>query len=486
MRVLLAVLAALLSACMPAYAAPPLTQYSGKFVLGNGGKLGSYDVVTTSAPGALLHVSSSNSRYFATPDEKAVWLGGEHTWTNKISWSGDGAPFDFAAYLTFMVNNGQNLVRYWSWDSVLDPQHGTPNYVPFNRSSTSGEYDGGNKFNLTSYNSAYFDHIVSDTDAAKARGIYVMVMLLFDWDQGYNIWNSDPWNGNNNVNGTSNSDTVNGECTDSTTVARQEDYIAHTLDVLATKTNVLYEIANEPINTYNGVACMGTLTDFIHAYETSHGYLHHPVVMTASYPGANQTSTNGWLFSFNAEGVSPHGWQNYQSNPPIASGAKVQLQDTDHTFGIGSGSGGADWVWQQFMRGGNVLLMSDMRNTGMTGLWNVSDSGNIQFQDTSRAGLKAVRAAVNLVDMTTMVPSTSACSTTYCLSDNTTFRYIAYTSGSGSFTVNLSLATGRTLNVKWINASTGAITSSGTVPGGNSAQLFAPPFSGAALVLAAP
>jgi hypothetical protein len=56
-----------------------------------------------------------------------------------------------------------------------------------------------------------------------------------------------------------------------------------------------------------------------------------------------------------------------------------------------------------------------------------------------------------------------------------------YAPNGGSFTVNLS-ATTRTLNVEWLNPSTGAITTGGTLAGGSASQSFTPPFSGDAVL----
>jgi hypothetical protein len=60
-------------------------------------------------------------------------------------------------------------------------------------------------------------------------------------------------------------------------------------------------------------------------------------------------------------------------------------------------------------------------------------------------------------------------------------EYLVYAPNGGTFTVNLS-ATTRVLNVEWMNPSSGAITTGGTIAGGSANQPFTPPFSGDAVL----
>jgi hypothetical protein len=87
------------------------------------------------------------------------------------------------------------------------------------------------------------------------------------------------------------------------------------------------------------------------------------------------------------------------------------------------------------------------------------------------------------IDLIKAVPQPGLSSTGYCLAQAVAMgaEYLVYAPTGGTFTVNLS-ATSRTLNVEWLNPSTGSITSAGTARGGSSAQAFTPPFAGDAVL----
>ena len=83
------------------------------------------------------------------------------------------------------------------------------------------------------------------------------------------------------------------------------------------------------------------------------------------------------------------------------------------------------------------------------------------------------------------MPRGSLCSTSRCLAQTpaTGAEYLVYAPNGGTFTVNLSaMSNSRTLNVEWLNPSTGARTAAGTVPAGSTSQSFTPPFSGDAVL----
>jgi len=91
--------------------------------------------------------------------------------------------------------------------------------------------------------------------------------------------------------------------------------------------------------------------------------------------------------------------------------------------------------------------------------------------------------ANNKLDLLKTTPQGGLSSTGFCLADTVAAgaEYLVYAPSGGSFTVNLS-ATTRTLNVEWLNPSTGAITTGGTLAGGSASQSFTPLFSGDAVL----
>ena len=80
------------------------------------------------------------------------------------------------------------------------------------------------------------------------------------------------------------------------------------------------------------------------------------------------------------------------------------------------------------------------------------------------------------VNIGTMIPNGSLASTGVCLA-NSGVEYVIYSQSGSSFTVNLSVASGKTLNCRFYNPKIGVFNSTFQVAGGNSTQLFTKPDS---------
>ena len=150
-----------------------------------------------------LVVSGSNSNFFAKPNGTIVYLTGSHTWNNLQELS-DAANFDYAGYLTFLSGNNNTCIRLWAWESPkgLSGYNGTSfSPMPFTRSGTPGEGDGGNKFDLTLFDSAgYFARLRQHVIDAGNAGIYVSIML-FNWYSLHSFgWTNHPYKSVNNIN----------------------------------------------------------------------------------------------------------------------------------------------------------------------------------------------------------------------------------------------------------------------------------------------
>ena len=87
------------------------------------------------------------------------------------------------------------------------------------------------------------------------------------------------------------------------------------------------------------------------------------------------------------------------------------------------------------------------------------------------------------MNLAAMIPHGGSASTGRALANtaSTGSEFLVYAPNGGTFTVNLS-NTNRTLNVEWLNPSTGVTSPAGTVSGGSSAQSFTPPFGGDAVL----
>jgi hypothetical protein len=165
--------------------------------------------------------------------------------------------FDYVPYLDELQARGFNLTRTFSGvyrevpgsfgivDNTLAP--GPRRYVcPWARSSTSGAADGTNKFDLKSWDPDYFDRLKDFVAQAGKRGI-VVELSLFCTVYDDKLWNVNPMNAANNVNGA-------GKVARDQVYALKDEALTAAQDALVRKIaaelkdcdNVYYEVCNEP------------------------------------------------------------------------------------------------------------------------------------------------------------------------------------------------------------------------------------------------
>ncbi|MCI0625644.1 MAG: glycoside hydrolase family 5 protein [Acidobacteria bacterium] len=117
--------------------------------------------------------------------------------------------FDYFAYLNTLQADGLNHTRAFTGGEYVEYSHGAKNTLnpasnrfiaPWARSSTPGYRDGGNKFDLDKWDSAYFARLKDFVAQAAARGIIVEITLFSNlYTPEY--WKYSPLNASNNVNG---------------------------------------------------------------------------------------------------------------------------------------------------------------------------------------------------------------------------------------------------------------------------------------------
>ena len=256
------------------------------------------------APGPLV-VSAKNPRYFMieagrAADEHVVYLTGSHVWNNFHDGLGPGAPCaseqnDFGAYLNFLQAHGHNFIRLWRWEQFKSQVGGggfhacmTPQ--PWPRTGPGTASDGKPRFDLSSFDPAYFHRLRDRVIAAGNKGIYVSVMLfdgfcLTQCPPPDNVAGH-PFAAGNNINGigiTSISD-YQVLPLDPAVQAIQEAYLHKVVDTVQDLPNVLYEVANESTNSTSewgdSTQWQYWVIDSLKAYEMRMGYERHPVGMT--------------------------------------------------------------------------------------------------------------------------------------------------------------------------------------------------------------
>jgi hypothetical protein len=156
--------------------------------------------------GQPLRLHPENPHYFLFRARPAVLItSGEHYGAVL------NLDFDYVRYLDEIQARGLNLTRTFSGvyreipgsfgitGNTLAP---LPNrYVsPWARSAAPGYFDGGNKFDLSKWDEAYFARLKDFLSQASKRGIVVELSLFCPlYDDA--LWKANPMNAANNVNG---------------------------------------------------------------------------------------------------------------------------------------------------------------------------------------------------------------------------------------------------------------------------------------------
>ena len=165
--------------------------------------------------------------------------------------------FDAPAYLDELHARGFNLTRLFSGvyrevpgsfqirHNTLAPAPGRY-AAPWARSQTPGAADGGKKFDLDTWDDAYFRRLKEFLPEAGRRGVVVEFVLFCPFYED-SMWNVDPMNARNNVNGEGAVPrTEVYTLKHPALVARHEAFVRKVVGALREFDNVYYEICNEP------------------------------------------------------------------------------------------------------------------------------------------------------------------------------------------------------------------------------------------------
>ena len=181
------------------------------------GLVGSAQSATTTSAGRTLRLSTVNPRYFTDGTGEYVYLTGSHVWWNLVgdrTWRANcnlGAvrPFDYDDYLDHLTDHNHNFIRLWTielttWEECGDRGHRRAAAVAEDWAGTA--HDGRPKFDLRRFNHI-LQRLRARVAAARARGLYVSVMLFEGWAPQFQPpeWRaqSHPLHRDNNVNGVS-------------------------------------------------------------------------------------------------------------------------------------------------------------------------------------------------------------------------------------------------------------------------------------------
>jgi Family of unknown function (DUF6298) len=425
--------------------------------------------VTAAASGhaAPLRVLSSNPRYVTDESGKAIYLTGSHERNNfqaRVAGGGELPRLAFDGYLNVLQASNHNFIRLWTWED------GRREPLPYTRTGPGTARDGRPKFDLTSFNQAYFDELRTRVTVARDRGFYVGVMLFQGWSivngrygKGYVAWNFHPLHRDNNVNGIDGDVDGNGEGEEvhtlrsPTIVALQKTYVRKMIDTLNDLDNIVWEISNESLG--ESKHWQYEMIDYVRRLESVRSK-QHLVWMSATWDPRDAD-----LFDGPADIVSPHwkgGIGDYKNRPPASSGRKVIINDSDHLDGAAAD---AQLIWKSFARGLHVIVIDGRLNR--LG-W---PTGNY------REAMGHTRTYADRMNLAAMTPRGDLTSTGYALA-NPGAEYLVYQPGSGPFKVSLVPGTYR---YEWFDPTSGSVAETGTLTG-RGPPWFKPPFGGHAVL----
>ncbi len=211
----------------------------------------SNSILTIGAAPISLH--PENSHYFLYQGKPTILItSGEHYGAVV------NLDFDYVRYLDELKAKGLNNTRTFT-GAYVEPQ-GAFNIAkntlapsanrfiaPWARSATPGYANGGNRFDLTKWDPAYFQRLKDFVGQARKRGVIVEVNLFCPFYED-SQWNLSPQNATNNVNDIGNVSRTNVYTLDKHggLLAVHEAMVRKIVTELKSFDNVYFEICNEP------------------------------------------------------------------------------------------------------------------------------------------------------------------------------------------------------------------------------------------------
>ncbi len=191
--------------------------------------------------------------------------------------------FDYVKYLDTLASDRLNLTRTFTGGAYVEPQGSfgiarntlapaAGRFIaPWARSDTSGYAGGGNKFDLSRWDEAYFKRLRDFVAQASRRGVVVEVNLfcpMYDEAQ----WQLSPFRSNNNINGLGDIARTNLYTLDQhgNLLAVQERMVRRIVDELRDSDNIYYEICNEPYFGGVTLAWQHHIADIIMEAQSRH------------------------------------------------------------------------------------------------------------------------------------------------------------------------------------------------------------------------
>lgn len=239
-----------------------------------------------------ISLNEENPHYFNFRGKPTILItSGEH-YGSVIN-----LDFDYTAYLDELQSRGFNLTRtfagayvefpgWYKYDAnqPLSPAPGRF-ICPWQRSNEPGYINGGNKFDLTKWDEAYFARLKDFMSKAAERGIIVELSFFTSY---YNatyagssndpdlLWKYSPLYRDNNINGIGDVPRTKALTMDDGNLQEAEDaYVRKIVTELKDYDNLIFEICNEPyIQDLGSYEWQSHIAEVIQQTESEFGYTH--------------------------------------------------------------------------------------------------------------------------------------------------------------------------------------------------------------------
>ena len=395
--------------------------------------------------------------------------------------------FDYVTYLNTLAEDNLNMTRVFTGPYVepagafnieqntLAPLAGRF-ICPWARSETPGYANGGNKFDLSKWDEAYFTRLHDFMKAAEKRNV-VVELTLFCPFYGDHQWQLSPMNAINNVNGGGPQDRTHVYTLDKSgeLLGIQETLVRKFVEELKEYPNLIYEICNEPY--FGGVTMewqhhiaeiiRETENDFENKHLISQNIANGSEKIKDPHPAVS-------VFNF------------HYATPPVAVGHNYHLNKVigDNETGF---KGNADSTyrkegWAFIFAGGALYNNLDYSFTAD------HENGTFEYPPTQPGGgspalrkqLAVLRGFIESFDFLKMKPDTTV------LQDRQEFtaaevlaeagkQYGVYLFGKGPHEIRLSIPAG-TYSVTFVDPLTGESHDGGSITSTGSVALSTPPF----------
>ncbi len=461
--------------------------------------------VTASGP---LRVHPANPRYFtdsttnADGSLKAIYLGGHQIfvdlqdnafnkeWTKDMSHPEDSAAkarlLDWARYLDWIEKLQFNYVRNWIiWSTgsgTAAPPNKTANPMPFLRTGPGSANDGKLKFDLHRFDEGFFKLLHARARALQQRGVYLSVMLFelygfLDGEEvnGQRLWDGNPFNRTNNINGLDPDRNRNGlgeeffSLQDPLLLKLQKGYIEKMVDTLNDLDNVLWEICNEA--PAEAMPWQYEMLRHLKAYERQKPKQHLVLLSPGGW------KSGGWILHPEAKFLgsdadciaTANGWID-RDNPKVYRINKPVMFDLDH---VAPENHDPALVWKAFTRGYHYSLYDHPFEQPQheTPAWQVVRANIRQTCLYSR----------RVHDLAQMHPREDLASTGFCLADEGQ-EYLIYAPRQEAIRIQ-GLQVGRKYQCEWFNTAKGSLEKTEQVTSNARTLTLLPPCPGAVLFL---